>query len=130
MNLSIAFRAQPPSFTFGISTACTDWNDHHLRSSSVILLVFGLVTVTALALEYGAPILIHSTRVLICSAGRVFFGGICRSSSICRTAFMSRLFSGSPGTTAGPVSPPLSNPSLESSTQLPLILSTSWLWHL
>src|SRR3954466_2463517 len=43
---------------------------------------------------------------------------------------MMRLFSISPGTTAGPVFPPLSMPSRESTSSPPLIFSAPWLWHL
>src|SRR5712692_10125138 len=41
-----------------------------------------------------------------------------------------RLLSGCPGTIAGPVSPPLSRPSRESSRRPPFNFSASALWHL
>jgi len=139
---------QPPSFTFGTSTARTDWNDHHLRSSSPIFLLFpsgggdrilrvrGILSLSSGGEGWGAEARAYGIRSahfypldqginLLC--GQSFLGRHLQSSSVCRTAFMSRLFSGSPGTMAGPVSPPLSNPSRESSTKLPLILSASWL---
>ena len=57
-------------------------------------------------------------------------GGISRFSSPWRTALMSRLFSGLPATTDGPVSPPARRPPTLSTTSPPLFLPAAWLWHL
>ena len=55
--------------------------------------------------------------------------GIC-SSSVCRMARMRMLFSGSPGTMAGPESPPFRTPSRLSRKRPPLALPAEALWHL
>ena len=67
---------------------------------------------------HGAPRRIHSSNTATCSGdSRRFLGGIWRSGSPYRMARINRLCSGSPGTTAGPESPPVITPSRESSTQ-------------
>jgi hypothetical protein len=50
------------------------------------------------------------------------FGGISRSGSLCLIAVSSKLFAASPGTTAGPVSPPLRMPCFVSSISPPFDL--------
>ena len=55
-----------------------------------------------------------------------FLGGICRSLSTLRTALMSRLSSGLPGTTAGPESPPAAQPARLSSRKPPRCFSGPW----
>ena len=51
--------------------------------------------------------------------GSFFFGGIARSSSVWRTAWMSRLASGSPGVMAGPRVAAFLTPARESSSRPP-----------
>jgi len=57
------------------------------------------------------------------------FGGIRNASSLYRIAWTSRLASGSPGTTAGPVSPPLRIPAGSSSRSPPLRDLACAEWH-
>src|SRR5437868_1022771 len=58
-----------------------------------------------------APVFTHSTSVSISSGRRRPPFGIFSFSLVCRTAWISRLLSGSPGTTAGcPELPPFSAP--------------------
>jgi hypothetical protein len=71
----------------------------------------------------GAPKVIQSRIFEINSSLSFFFGGICKSGSVWLTARSKRLFSGSPGTIAGPCSPPLAQPLRESSTNPPLTFS-------
>jgi hypothetical protein len=63
---------------------------------------------------------------MICSSGILSEGGIWRLSSWYRTAWMSGLWSGSPGTTDGlPELPPLRMPARESSSRPPWTFSAS-----
>ena len=59
-------------------------------------------------------------------AGSGLAGGILSASSVWPTAWISRLPCGSPGTTAGPFSPPASIPSRESSRSPPLAFFAPW----
>ncbi len=54
-------------------------------------------------------------------------GGICKSGLAWRTALMSKLCSGSPGTMAGPASPPVRMAAAESSTRPFLDFFAAWL---
>ena len=56
-------------------------------------------------------------------------GGICRSSSWYRMALIRRLSSGLPGTIAGPLSPPFSQPSRVSKARPPLVLPLALEWQ-
>ena len=56
-------------------------------------------------------------------------GGIDTSGSVKLRAVMSRLSPGLPGTMTGPETPPLSNPSLVSSTRLPFGAGILELWQ-
>ena len=76
----------------------------------------------------GAPIFTHASRSATAAAGS-FCSGMRSDSSACRTALISRLFSGSPGITAGPDEPPLSTPSRVSSRNSPLSFFASAEWH-
>ena len=69
----------------------------------------------------GAPISIHFAKSATTLSGSFSFGGISRPSS-CRSALMSRLSSGLPGTTARPLSPPLRMPFARVQPQLALQL--------
>ena len=73
----------------------------------------------------------HSTSSAISASDNFAFpfGGICKSGLAWRTALMSKLFSGSPGTTAGPESPPMRIAPSESSTRPFLDFFAAWLWH-
>ncbi len=100
----MSVRAQP-SFIVGIVGACSGWNDHQCRVSSVIL--SGSVRTATPVAGQGAPILIQSFNTPISSSESLPpLGGILISPVWC-TACSSRLLSGSPGTIAGPESPPL-----------------------
>ena len=72
----------------------------------------------------GAPILIQVSSAAICSSESfLFFGGICRSGSLYRTALISKLASGSLGAITGPELPPLSTASGVSRRRSPLTFS-------
>ena len=58
-----------------------------------------------------------------------FLAGISRSFSSWRTTRRSRLFAGSPGTRAGPESPPLRSAARESIRSPPFNFSDVALWH-
>lgn len=80
-----------------------------------------------------APPLIQFSKSWICGADNLFpdlRGGIAVSGSSYRIAAIIRLFSGSPGTIAGPVSPPLSSPSSESRSKFAFRVLASALWQL
>ena len=68
----------------------------------------------------GAPRFTHSSSSAISAAGSFSFG-IFKSGSVCRMARTSRLFSTSPGMTAGPFSPPSAQPLRASSVSPPFI---------
>ena len=78
----------------------------------------------------GAPIFTHASRSAICAALSFVFGGIFSSGSDQRIASISRLFSGSPATKLGPLSPPLSKAARVSSSSPPFAFPDSVLWHL
>ena len=63
------------------------------------------------------------------SAGPASSGGIAETPSACFTARISRLASLSPGTIAGPESPPLTQPCRESSARPPLVLPVAVEWQ-
>ena len=67
-----------------------------------------------------APSLTHCASVAIVASGSFPLGGIRKTSSSYRTALTSRLASRSPGTTAGPVSPPFRILAMSSSRRPPL----------
>ena len=79
----------------------------------------------ALDLAEGADIV----RSAISRSESFFFSGILRSSSLWPIAMMRRLSFGLPGTTAGPLSPPRSTPSLVSRRR-PAFTFSSAEWHL
>src|SRR5262249_48277406 len=72
-----------------------------------------------------APSLTQFTNEATCLSVNLDLGGISRSPPR-RTALISKLASGSPGTTIGPDSPPLLNPSPESSLSPPFCFSGPW----
>src|SRR3954469_17238281 len=74
---------------------------------------------------HGAPALTQSTSASTSAAVRRPPFGIFRVARVCRTASISRLLSGSPGTITGPDLPPLSSASRES-TRRPPIRSSAW----
>src|SRR5438093_3930753 len=115
--------------TFGTGGSFGGWNDQNRFVPDS-----GLRTSDFPVLGSGAPRLTHAIKSAICSSLSLppaFFGGICRSSFVQRIASISRLLSTSPATTAGlPDSPPLSIPSLLSSSKPPLTFSADALWHL
>ena len=69
----------------------------------------------------GAPAATHASSRATSSAARGCFGGIWWSASAQRTIRIRRLSSGFPGTIAGPVSPPCSQPDLASKVRPPFI---------
>ena len=84
---------------------------------------------TPLAPGQIAPSAIHFSKSAITAAVSGFpdfAGGIARSLSSCRIALMSRLSAGFPGDSAGPESPPASNPSRESRRRPPFCFSAPW----
>ena len=64
-------------------------------------------------------------QIIDATLGNRSSGGISRS-SLCRTACSSRLFSISPGTMAGPRSPPATGPVRKSTRKSPDCLSSPW----
>ena len=91
---------------------------------------FFVATFAPASCGHGAPAFTQASMSAICCGGSAFFGGICMSEFFQRMASTSRLFSGSPGLMAGPVSPPLIHASRLSSISPPLSLSEVELWHL
>ena len=83
----------------------------------------------ATAFGHGAPAAIHAARSFCAARGSALLGGIFSSSSAWRTARTSRLFSGWPGTSAGPEAPPCSQPLRESSDRPPFILPAACEWQ-
>jgi hypothetical protein len=75
-----------------------------------------------------APSLTHRSKSAITSGGSLPLGGISKFSK--RSAWTSRLASGSPGTIAAPLSPPLRTASRLSSSSFPCSFSAFSEWHL
>ena len=73
-----------------------------------------------------APSATHAARSALAGSGNGLPGGILSASSAWLTAWISRLPFGSPGTTAGPPSPPSSIASRESSRSPPLAFFAPW----
>jgi hypothetical protein len=73
----------------------------------------------------GAPASIHFSTTAIWSPGRSVPGGISIPLS-CLSALTSRLLAGSPGTIAGPLSPPCMSAARESSRSPDSDLSSPW----
>ena len=71
----------------------------------------------------------HCARSSISWAASGCFGGIARSALVRRTAASSRLLSGSPGSTTGPLSPPRRTPARLSSSSPPRRVFAAALWH-
>ncbi len=120
-----------PCDTAGTGGLAIGWNDQNARCAGVI--TYGLVAdfigkAAAVAAGKLAPARTHSTRASISSGLSLPPFGIFKS-PVCRTARISKLFSGSPGTIAAPDFPPLSNASRESSRRSPYGLSRSTLWQ-
>ena len=75
------------------------------------------------ACGHGAPFRIHCSNAAICCSLRRFPSKGILSSPVWRIARIRRLDSGSPGTIAGPDSPPMSNASRESTRKAPKAVS-------
>ena len=73
-----------------------------------------------------APAFTQRASVSISRGDNFCFGGICRSASVNSTARTSKLFVASPGTTAGPRSPPRSAAARLSSRKAPSCFSGPW----
>src|SRR6185295_14072207 len=97
------------SFTAGNAGAETGRKDQNcLRSGAITYFpVVGTATDTV-AFGHAAPALIHAVRSAISASLSFPPRGIFSSGSVCRTAVISRLLSGSPGLIAGPREPPFS----------------------
>ena len=121
-------RGQAASRTAGPCGSATGRNDQNRRSDSV----GGPDRSPAAAAPpagHTAPPLTHAVRAATCAGVSVLSGGMARSPSR-RTAFTSRLSSGFPGTTAGPLSPPLRTNSRASSRSPPSCFFGPWhRWH-
>ena len=124
-------RVHAAFFTAGGAPAASGANDRNPRSCATLISRFAF----PFGPERGSgrPISTHFVRSAITSSASLCFGGICVSGSLQRTAFTSRLSSGLPGTTAGPVSPPASTPSRVSRKNPPFSLPSACAsaeWHL
>ena len=112
--------------TAGGLTGLGGWNDQNWLpfevSTFVAAAAFG-------SRGSGAPILTHASKSAIDLFRQGLSGGIWSESSVYRIAVISRLSSGLPGTTAGPVSPPLRRPSRLSTSRPPLIFVALFEWH-
>src|SRR4051794_13101512 len=127
--------------TAGTGVTWIGWNDQNARCSGVMTYAgpagverVGLLpdatgdAPVAVGLGakagHGAPAFTQSVSASISDALKRPPFGILRA-VVCRTARISRLFSGSPGTIAGPDLPPLRSASRESSRRPP-IFSSAW----
>ena len=82
--------------------------------------------ITAAVSGHTAPAFTHAARSLISCSGSLAVGGILKRSCVCRTAWISTLCSGSPGTSTGPSLPPCMRCSRESSCRPPIL---KLVWH-
>jgi hypothetical protein len=111
MKRSISVCTHAALFTAGSVGLAIGLNAHHARCSAVIVMAGAGFVITA---GHGAPDLIHSANAPICASpsfGAPF--GIRGTPSSRRMTCINRLFAGSPGTIAAPLSPPLINASRE-----------------
>ncbi len=106
MKRSIGVSGQVPSLTCGTGGLAMGWNDQKRRSASVMAPP-RVAAATRAAPGQGRPMATQRVRMAACSGGSCLAGGMC-SAPVWRTALISRLLSGSPATTAGPLLPPLS----------------------
>ena len=74
----------------------------------------------------GAPSFTHCSSAATSSEPSARLGGICKSLSFRRTAWMRRLLSGSPGTMTAPCSPPFCQPGLVSRRRPPSCFFSPW----
>src|SRR6516162_1222836 len=126
MKASIGLRTQAWFFTSGTAGRLTGWNAQWERSFCVIW-KSPLVLIAVLSLPgQGAPILIHCVKASIWSRGNFLpFDGIFTSPSWL-IALTRRLFSGCPGTIAGPLSPPSSMAASESRRRSRFCFFSPW----
>ena len=112
---------------FGTAVGWSRRNDQNSRSLAEISMTTGWLAWSARGLSYGAPALIQSLiwvmAVLVKGSA---FAGI-PGADLWRIFLSSKLFSASPGITAGPSCPPLSKPALV--TMLKSDLTDSPPWH-
>src|SRR5689334_1285378 len=123
----MALLGQAASSTLGGGVLLTGWNDQNWRPFSTSIVFF--VTVTEPSRGSGAPDAIHFSKSAITAALSFCFGGILRASSTCLSALRSRLLFTSPGTTAGPLSPPLRMPLRVSRIRPPRIFLAVVAWQ-
>ena len=124
----MALRGQAASLTSGGGVFFGGWKAQNLRPFSMSISHFA--TLAGASRGSGAPIAIHFSKSAITASGSLsFLGGIGFTSSVCLIACRRKLLSGSPGTTAGPWSPPLRMASRVSSLRLPRIFSALVEWQ-
>ena len=127
---STSVSAHASSFTVGGAVFFGGWNAQNCRPFSMSMARSLAVFDRPLSPRgSGAPIFTHSSKSATTAAGSFCLGGIFSPSSVCRRAVMSRLFSGVPGTTLAPLSPPARSPSRVSSSSPPLSFSALAEWH-
>ncbi len=109
------------SLSCGRESRARGWNDQNSRSSSVI---FPL----RVSDDFGqrAPVAIHLCSIATSASSSGASGGIFSSACLPATACHIKLFAGSPGTTAGPDTPPLATAAAESKRRPPSALRR---WH-
>ena len=130
MNRSSAPRGHASSATAGGSAASTGCHAQCSRrrfSRSNGSDGSGVPAATVAASGHGAPISTHAIRLSTCAGARAPVGGI-NTGRPC-TRCTRGLACGSPGTTAGPLSPPASSPSRLSSRSPPNGVSNAAPWH-
>ena len=130
MNRSIAPRGHASSPTAGGSPGSTGCHAQWVRrrlSRSNGSDGSGVSAAVVVASGHGAPISTHAIRLSTCPGPRAPVGGISTGRPCTRCT--SGLAWGSPGTTAGPLSPPASSPSRLSSRSPPNGVSSAAPWH-
>ena len=127
----MAFVLHAAFFGVGTTGCVTGWKLHHCRRKASVSAhaegADGDAAVADPVRGSGAPWRIHSAKFAMMRASSFApFFGILSDGCVCRSAWSNRLESGWPGTSAGPDSPPLSNPSRVSSARPPFFFAVAW----
>jgi hypothetical protein len=112
--------------TLGVVGFCTGWKAQYFRPLSMSIAA-GFQSAACVSRGSGAPISTHFSKSAITPAGNCAEGGILRPSY--RSARISGLWSGWPGTTAAPPAPPLVIPFRESRKSPPMATFVAPEWH-